>query len=94
MLSKKWAVLFAVLLVAGLVLAACPAPAAPQAPAVQTVVVTVKETVVAEVTKVVEVEKEKIVEVTPVPEAGPKVLRVNLATYPDIIDPQIGRAHV
>ena len=88
MLSKKWAVLFAVLLVAGLVLAACPAPAAPQAPAVQTVVVTVKETVVAEVTKVVEVEKEKIVEVTPVPEAGPKVLRVNLATYPDIIDPQ------
>jgi oligopeptide transport system substrate-binding protein len=88
MFSKKWAVLFAVLLVAGLVLAACPAPAAPQAPAVQTVVVTVKETVVAEVTKVVEVEKEKIVEVTPVPEAGPKVLRVNLGTYPDIIDPQ------
>ena len=88
MFSKKWAVLFAVLLVAGLVLAACPAPAAPQAPAVQTVVVTVKETVVSEVTKVVETVKEVPVEVTPVPEAGPKTLRVNLATYPDIIDPQ------
>jgi oligopeptide transport system substrate-binding protein len=88
MFSKKWAVLFAVLLVAGLVLAACPAPAAPQAPAVQTVVVTVKETVVSEVTKVVETVKEVPVEVTPTPEAGPKTLRVNLATYPDIIDPQ------
>ena len=88
MRSKKWTCLVVLLVGASLVLAACPAPATPIAPAVQTVVVTVKETVVAEVTKVVEVEKEKIVEVTPVPEAGPKTLRVNLATYPDIIDPQ------
>jgi oligopeptide transport system substrate-binding protein len=89
MLSKKWAVLFAVLVVAGLVLAACPAPAAtPAAPVVQTVVVKEVQTVVSEV-KVVETQVvEKVVEVTPVPEAGPKVLRVNIGTYPDIIDPQ------
>jgi oligopeptide transport system substrate-binding protein len=89
MLSKKWAVLFAVLVVAGLVLAACPAPAAtPAAPEIQTVVVKEVQTVVSEV-KVVETQiVEKIVEVTPVPEAGPKVMRVNIGTYPDIIDPQ------
>jgi oligopeptide transport system substrate-binding protein len=75
--------------VAGLVLAACPAPAAtPAAPVVQTVVVKEVQTVVSEV-KVVETQVvEKVVEVTPVPEAGPKVLRVNIGTYPDIIDPQ------
>ena len=89
MLSKKWAALFAVLLVAGLVLAACPAPASePAAPVVQTVVVTVKETVVSEVTKEVEKVVEKEVVATPTPEPNPKTLRVNLGTYPDIIDPQ------
>ncbi len=41
-----------------------------------------------EVTTVVETVKEVQVEVTPTPEAGPKVLRINLGTYPDIIDPQ------
>lgn len=30
----------------------------------------------------------KEVVATPVPEAKPKVLRINLGTYPDLIDPQ------
>lgn len=88
MVTKKWAVIFGLLIIASMVLAACPAPA----PEVQTVVqtVVVKETVVETVKETVEVIKEVVqeVEVTPVPEAGPKTLRVNLATYPDIIDPQ------
>jgi ABC-type transport system substrate-binding protein len=89
MLSKKWAALFAVLLVAGLVLAACPAPASqPAAPQVvkETVVVEVQKEVQVVETVVVEVEKEVVA--TPTPEAQPKTLRVNLGTYPDIIDPQ------
>ena len=57
-MQRRVQVLHFVFLVAlAVVLAACPAPAAPQAPVVQTVVVTVKETVVSEVTKVVETEK-------------------------------------
>ena len=88
MRSKKWTCLVVLLVGASLVLAACPAPATPVAPAVQTVVVTVKETVVSqvEVTKVVETVKEVVA--TPTPEAKPKVLRVNMGAYPDMIDPQ------
>ena len=56
----------------------------------QTVVVTVKETVVTqvEVTKVAEIVREVVV--TSTPEAKPKVLRVNMGAYPDMIDPQRG----
>ena len=88
MLLKKWSVLVVVFVLAGFVLAACPAPTTPVVPAAQTVVVTVKETVVSqvEVTKVVETIKEVVA--TPTPEARPKVLRINLGAYPDIIDPQ------
>ena len=88
MRSKKWTSLIVLLVGAGLVLAACPAPATPVAPVVQTVVVTAKETVVSqvEVTKVVETVKEVVA--TPTPEARAKVLRVNMGAYPDMIDPQ------
>jgi oligopeptide transport system substrate-binding protein len=66
------------------VISAC----APQEPEVQTVIETVvvkepgEETVRIE-TVVVTVESE-----IPTPEPGPKTLRVNIGTYPDIIDPQ------
>ena len=53
MVTKKWAVIFGLLIIASLVLAACPAPT----PEVQTVVqtVVVKETVVETVKETVEV---------------------------------------
>jgi oligopeptide transport system substrate-binding protein len=90
MSTKKWTVLLAVLVIASMLLAACPAPAP------ETVTEIVKETVVVEVEKVVQevqtviVEKEVVKEVvaTPVPSEEAKVLRINLGTYPDIIDPQ------
>jgi oligopeptide transport system substrate-binding protein len=90
MSNKKWAVVLAVLVMASLLLAACPAPTP------EVVKEVVKETVVVEVEKQVEVvqtvvvEKEVVKEVvaTAVPSEEPKVLRVNLGTYPDIIDPQ------
>lgn len=86
MSNKKWAAILAVLVIASMLLAACPAPAAQ----------VVKETVVVEVEKQVEVlqtvvvEKEVVKEVvaTAVPQEVAKVLRINLGTYPDIIDPQ------
>jgi oligopeptide transport system substrate-binding protein len=66
-----------------LILAACAQPAAP-APQV------IKETVVVEVEKPVEkvVEATVIVEATAAPTDAAKVLRVNIGTYPDVIDPQ------
>jgi oligopeptide transport system substrate-binding protein len=68
------------------ILAACaqPSPAAPAQPQV------VKETVVVEVQKEVEkvVEQTVVVEATAAPVEKAKVLRVNLGTYPDVIDPQ------
>jgi oligopeptide transport system substrate-binding protein len=90
MSTKKWTVLLAVLVIASMLLAACPAPAP------ETVTEIVKETVVVEVEKQVEVvqtvivEKEVVKEVvaTPAPSEEAKVLRINLGTYPDIIDPQ------
>jgi len=90
MSTKRWAALLAVLVIASMLLAACPAPAA------ETVKEVVKETVVVEVEKVVQevqtviVEKEVVKEVvaTPAPSEEAKVLRVNLGTYPDIVDPQ------
>ena len=87
---KKWSVVLGVLLVASMVLTACPAP---QPQVVEKVVTQVveKEVKVVE-TQVVETVKEveKVVEVvaTAVPVAEEKVLRINLGSYPDIIDPQ------
>jgi oligopeptide transport system substrate-binding protein len=75
------------LIATSLVLSAC-AQAAPAAPVVQTVVVT-SAPEVKEVVK--EVVKETVVTATPDPAAMPaaaKKLRVNLGTYPDVIDPQ------
>jgi oligopeptide transport system substrate-binding protein len=73
-MRKIFAVL-SFLVVAGMLLTACGgAPATPQ---------TIVQTVVVEGTPQVQV-----VVATPAPEAKPAVLRVNLATYPDIIDPQ------
>jgi oligopeptide transport system substrate-binding protein len=74
MSAKKWSIMLAVLIVASLVLTACPPPQ-------PTVVEKVVTQVVEKEVKVVEtqvVEKEKIVEVTPVPPAGPKKLNLNM----------------
>jgi oligopeptide transport system substrate-binding protein len=85
---KKWSVLLGVLVVASLILTACPAP---QQQVVEKVVTQIVEQKV-EVEKTVVVEKEKVVEkqveVTPTPAPAEPKLRINLGTYPDIIDPQ------
>ena len=90
---KKWSVVLGVLVVVSMVLTACPAPHAAgrregrdagrreEVKVVQTQVVTQVQTQV--------VEKVRI-EVVATPTALPKeaLLRVNLGTYPDVIDPQ------
>ncbi len=83
---KKLSTILGVLLIASMLLTACPAPTTQTV--VQTVVVE-KEVKVIE-TQVVETikEVEKIVVATPVPVVEEKVLRINLGSYPDIIDPQ------
>ncbi len=83
-MSKKLFAIASLLIVASMVLGACAPAATPVAPVVQTVAVT------KEVEKVVTQEVVKTVEVaaTPVPEAKTPVLRVNIGTYPDVIDPQ------
>jgi oligopeptide transport system substrate-binding protein len=74
---RKMLYVLSVLVVASMVLTACGAPAAPATP------------ITVEVTRVVAGTPEvQMVEVTPVPEAKPAVLRINLGTYPDTIDPQ------
>jgi oligopeptide transport system substrate-binding protein len=92
MLPKKWALTFGVLVIASMLLAACPQPA----PQVQTVVetVVVKETVVETVKETVEVVKEvveeKIVEVTATPEGGEKITaQWNLGAEPPSLDPSL-----
>lgn len=82
MSTRKLSVLIGVLVIISMILTACPAPTPQVVEKVVTQVVEKKvvETQVVE-KKVVEtqvVEKEKIVEVTPVPPAGPKVLRLNM----------------
>ena len=87
---KKLSVVLGVLLVASMILTACPAP---QPQVVEKVVTQVveKEVKVVE-TQVVETVKEVVKEVqvvaTAVPVAEEKMLRINLGSYPDIIDPQ------
>ena len=90
MFSKKWHVLIVVLVIGNALLAACAPPTAPEAE--------VRE---VEVTREVQVEGETqyetvIVTATPgavaaavdEPADVQKVLRINLGTYPDTIDPQ------
>ena len=83
-------VVLGVLLIASIVLTACPAPQPQVVEKVVTQVVEQKvevvQTQIVEVEKIVE--KEKIVVATAVPEAKPALLRNNLGTYPDVIDPQ------
>ncbi len=87
---KKLSVFFGILMVLSLIVSACATPAAPSAPQVVTQIVEkevkVVETQVVETIK--EVEKEVQVVVTPTPLPAEKALRINLGSYPDIIDPQ------
>jgi oligopeptide transport system substrate-binding protein len=87
---KKLSVFFGILMVLSLIVSACATPAAPSAPQVVTQIVEkevkVVETQVVETIK--EVEKEVQVVVTPTPLPAEKVVRINLGSYPDIIDPQ------
>lgn len=85
MLNKKLAIVAIVVLIAPIIAACGTTPA----PIVNTVVSEVEVTRIVEGTP--QIVKETVVtEVTAVPveEAKPKVLRVNLGTYPDIVDPQ------
>lgn len=83
-MNRKLLSLSTLVVTSSLVLAACAQPAAAPAPQV------VKETVVVEVEKAVEkvVEQTVVVEATAAPTEQAKVLRINLGTYPDVIDPQ------
>jgi oligopeptide transport system substrate-binding protein len=85
---KKMSVVLGVLLIASMVLTACPAP---QPQVVEKVVTQVVEKTVEKVqTQVVEktVVETQVVVATPEPVAVQKKLRINLNTYPDVIDPQ------
>ena len=79
---KKLSTVIGVLMIVSMVLTACPAPTAEVKTVIQTQVVEVEKKVVE--TQVVE----KVVVATPVPAAVEKVLRINLGSFPDIIDPQ------
>jgi oligopeptide transport system substrate-binding protein len=71
-----------------MLLTACGPTAAPE---IQTQVVQVKETVIVAGTSVETIVTqvvEKVVTATPVPVEKAKVLRINIGTYPDIVDPQ------
>jgi len=85
-MSRKFFWAISLLIVASMMLAACAPAATPAAPEV--VKETVKETVVVEVPSEPET---VVVTATPEPAAPvekPAVLRINLGTYPDVIDPQ------
>ncbi len=90
MSAKKLSAFFGILMVLSLILSGCATPAAPGVPQVVTQIVEkevkVVETQVVETVK--EVEKEVQVVVTPTPLPAEKVVRINLGSYPDIIDPQ------
>ena len=83
---KKSALFASFALIVALVVVACSAPAASPPQVVKETVV-VPQTVVAEQTVVAQ--QTVVVPATAAPgAAAEKVLRVNIATYPDIIDPQ------
>jgi len=74
---RKIFAVMSLLVVASMLITACGAPAAPATP--QTIVQTV---VVAGTPEV------QVVVATPAPEVKPAVLRINLGSYPEVIDPQ------
>ena len=81
-MSRKMWLVMGLVVIASMVLTSCaaPTPAAPQV---------IKETVVVPGAPVTKTEtKEIVVTATPAPVVKAKVLRVNLGSYPDIIDPQ------
>ena len=86
---KKFAIL-AVLAIAVLTIVACGgATPQAQAPAATSAPQIVKETVVVQVQGTPQVvEKQVVVTATPAAVAKPKLLRINLGSWPDIIDPQ------
>lgn len=86
MSRRTFVTMSGIVVATSMLLAACAQPAAPAQPQVIRETVEVVKEVVKE--KVVEVEKTVVVEATPVPSEKPKVLRINLGTYPDVIDPQ------
>lgn len=85
-MRNKLFVVFSLLILASMVLGACAQPAAPTPETIIETVIVEKEGETVVETVVVE----KTVEVEVMPEEAPAqpVLRVNLGTYPDIIDPQ------
>jgi len=95
MLSKKWAVLFGVLVISGLILTACPQPTPQVVEKVVKETVVIEKEVPVEVQKIVEVTKEvvveKVVEVTPTPspEEEKITLHINLGTEPPTLDPAL-----
>ncbi|MDL1896195.1 peptide ABC transporter substrate-binding protein [Anaerolineae bacterium CFX7] len=92
----KKSALFAIIAVfVALVVVACGTPAAPpavvqtSAPVIQTQIVEKVQTGAPVVqTQVVEKVQTVVVEATAAPAAKEKVLRINLGSYPDIVDPQ------
>lgn len=83
-MRNKQYVVFSLLVLVSMVLGACAQPAAPTPETIiQTVVVEKEGQTVVETVEVV-----KTVEVAAPEAEEPTVLRVNLGTYPDIIDPQ------
>ncbi|MCC7164702.1 MAG: peptide ABC transporter substrate-binding protein [Anaerolineae bacterium] len=81
---KKLTLVGIIVAAMALILAACSAPAA--APQVVRETVVVPQTVVAAQTVVAQ--QTVVVPATPEPTAAEKVLRINLGSYPDIVDPQ------
>ncbi|MGC8781064.1 MAG: peptide ABC transporter substrate-binding protein, partial [Anaerolineae bacterium] len=88
MASKKLSVALGIVVVLSMLLSACAAPTPQVVEKVVTQVVTQEKVVEKPVEKTVEKVVEKVVTPTPAPAAVQKVLRINLGTYPDIIDPQ------
>jgi oligopeptide transport system substrate-binding protein len=90
-MRSKLFVVFAALIIASMALSACqPAPAPATVPAepvtiIQTVMV---EGESVEVVVTATPDPNAAAPVAPAPAAGPQVLRINLGSYPDIIDPQ------
>ncbi len=87
-MNKRLAILGTFVLIASMLLTACGPTAAPE---IQTQVVQVKETVIVAGTSVETIVTqvvEKVVTATPVPVEKAKILRINLGSYPDIVDPQ------
>jgi oligopeptide transport system substrate-binding protein len=89
---KKWSVVVGIVVILSMVLSACATPTPQTVEKVVTQIVTQKEEVKVIQTQVVEKEKAVpqtvVVQATAVPAAVRKVVRMNLGTYPDIIDPQ------